>query len=69
MWQKLGEISELKQQWWKNIKGQVVLVAFPAQQIQWCIECTTPIIVVKNTSKLQMIWYKQFVNQIKLKIH
>lgn len=46
-----------------------MLVANPAQQIQWCIEYTTPIIDVKNTSKLQMIWYKQFVNQIKLKIH
>lgn len=46
-----------------------MLVANPAQQIQWRIEYTTPIIDVKNTSKLQMIWYKQFVNQIKLKIH
>lgn len=68
MWQKLGEILNFNNND-QNIKGQVVLVAFPAQQKQWCIECTTPIIVVKNTSKLQMIWYKQFVNQIKLKIH
>lgn len=68
MWQKLGEILNFNNND-QNIKGQVVLVAIPAQQIQWCIECTTPIIVVKNTSKLQMIWYKQFVNQIKLKIH
>lgn len=45
MWQKLGEILNFNNND-QNIKGQVVLVAIPAQQKQWCIEYTTPIIVV-----------------------
>lgn len=70
MWQKLGEILNFNNND-QNIKGQVVLVAFPAQQKQWCTEYTTPIIVVTILNQRipvkQIIWYRSFFNYLNLK--